>query len=146
LSITSNAAFAKQLERLARKIAGGAEDARILDRARVVAQAELDLARVRRAKIALIERVLAFGNLGRPQSYTPVAGAIRFLNAIEAGRVPKMSEQVDVSATMPTQEPDRSAEAVRRALPELLKLERYERRAAALRDRAIQNMRKIVNR
>jgi hypothetical protein len=30
---------------------------------------------------------------------------------------------------------DRLAEAVRRALPELIKLERYERRAAALRDR-----------
>ena len=32
--------------------------------------------------------------------------------------------------------PERSAEAVRRVLPGLLKLGRYERRAAALRDRS----------
>jgi hypothetical protein len=38
----------------------------------------------------------------------------------------------------PPQEPDRSAEALRRALPELLKLDRYERRALSRRDRAVQ--------
>ena len=38
---------------------------------------------------------------------------------------------------MPSQEPDRSAEAVRRVLPELRKLDRYERRAAAQRERAV---------
>ena len=38
---------------------------------------------------------------------------------------------------MPSQEPDRSAEAVRRVLPELRKLDRYERRAAVRRDRAV---------
>jgi hypothetical protein len=142
LSITSNVAFAKQLEKLARRIAGGAEDGRILDRARVAAQAELDLARIRRAKIALIERVLAFGNLDLPQGL--VADAVQLLNAIKAGRLPAMPKQVDFSATIPTLEPDRSAEAVRRALPELLKLERYARRAAALRDRAIRAIRNIL--
>jgi len=38
---------------------------------------------------------------------------------------------IDALATTPSQEPDRSAEAVRRVLPELHKLDRYERRAAA---------------
>jgi hypothetical protein len=38
---------------------------------------------------------------------------------------------------MPTEEPARTAEAARRALPELVRLYRYERRAAARRDRAI---------
>ena len=37
---------------------------------------------------------------------------------------------------MPATEPERSVEAVRRALPELLKLERYEQRAAARRERS----------
>jgi hypothetical protein len=37
---------------------------------------------------------------------------------------------IDTSATTPSQEPYRSAEAVRRVLPELRKLNRYERRAA----------------
>jgi hypothetical protein len=50
-----------------------------------------------------------------------------------------MPKPIDASATMPSQEPDRSAEAVRRVLPELRKLDRYERRAAARRDRAVLN-------
>jgi hypothetical protein len=58
LSITSTAAFAKDLDKLVRKIAGDSEDAIVLERARAVAQADLELARVRRAKVALIERAL----------------------------------------------------------------------------------------
>ena len=50
-SITSSPAFAKQLAKLARKIAGDTEDVIILDRARAAAEALLDLARVRRAKV-----------------------------------------------------------------------------------------------
>jgi hypothetical protein len=41
---------------------------------------------------------------------------------------------------MPPHEPERSAEAVRQVLPELRKLDRYERRAAARRDRAVLNL------
>ena len=128
LSITSSAAVAKQLDNLVRKIAGDSEDAIVLERARAIAQAELDLARVRRAKLALIERASAFGELDPPQ--LTVTQMIRVLNAFDRGRliIPK---------TMPSQEPDRSAEADRRVLPELRKLDRYERRAAAQRERAV---------
>jgi hypothetical protein len=113
LSITSTAAFAKQLDNLVREIAGDTEDAIMLERARAAAQAELDLAQIRRAKVALIERASALGELdqGRPTLPEPTA--------------------------LPSQEPDRSAEAIRRVLPELRKLDRYERRAAARRDRAL---------
>jgi hypothetical protein len=45
LSITSTAAFAKQLDKLVRKIAGDSKDAIVLERARAIAQAELDLSR-----------------------------------------------------------------------------------------------------
>jgi hypothetical protein len=38
---------------------------------------------------------------------------------------------------MPSQEPQRTAEAVRRILPELIRLHRYESRAVTRRDRAI---------
>jgi len=137
LSITSTAAFAKHLDRLVRKIAGDSEEAIVLERARAVAQAELELARVRRTKVALIERASAFGQLDPPR--LTVTQMIRLLNAFDRGRliVPK---PLDASATMPSQEPHRSAEAVRRVLPELRKLDRYERRAAARRDRAVLNL------
>jgi hypothetical protein len=133
LSTASSAAFAKELDKLARKIAGETEDAIMLERARALAQAELDLARVRRAKLALIERASAFGELDPPR--LTVTQMIRILNAFERGRliVPK---PIDALATMPSQEPRRTAEAVRRVLPDLRKLDRYERRAAAQRDRA----------
>ena len=107
LSFGPNAPLAPQLETLARKIAGNAVDAITLERAREIAQAEFDLARVRRAKVALIESARA---------------------CVAADRPP-----------MPPHDPDRSAEAIRRVLPELRKLERYERRAAARRDRAVVN-------
>jgi hypothetical protein len=132
LSITSTAAVAKQLDNLVREIAGDSEDAILLERARAIAHAELDLARVRRAKVALIERASAFGELDPPR--LTVTQVIRLLNAFERGR--PIPQPIDASATMPSQEPDRSAEAVRRALPDLRKLERYERRSAARRDRA----------
>jgi hypothetical protein len=134
LSISSTAAFAKQLDKLVHKIAGDTEDEIVLERARAVAQAQLELARVRRAKVALIERASAFGELDPPQ--LTVAQLIRIMNALDRGRliVPK---PIDASAAMPSQEPERSAEAVRRVLPKLRKLDRYERRAAAQRDRAV---------
>ena len=118
LNITSTAAFAKQLNKLARKIAGDTKDAITLERARAIAQAELDLARVRRAKVSLIERASAFGELDPPQAFSAVTQIKRFFNALDRGKLilPKPS---DSSATMPSQEPDRSAEAVRRVLPDL---------------------------
>lgn len=137
LSITSSAAYAKQLDKLVRKIIGDTADAILLERARAIAQAELELARVRRVKVALIERASAFGELDPPQPFRSVTQIIRLLNAIDRGRVPSFPEAVESSATMPSQEPDRSAEAIRRVLPELRKLDRYERRAVARRDRAV---------
>lgn len=143
LSLTSSAAFAKRLDELARKIAGDSKSEIILEYARAAAQAELDLARVRQVKVALIERVLALGALDAPQDFGSFAEEIRNLKSILSGKVPPaLPERIDPAATMPTQEPERTAEAVRRALPALLKLDRYESRAIARRDRAIREIAK----
>ena len=56
IDLTANA---KQVENLARKIAGGSGSKIVWDHAINAAQAQLDLARVQRVKIALIERVRA---------------------------------------------------------------------------------------
>jgi len=144
VSMSSNAAFAKELDRLVREIAGDTKDAIALERARAVAEAELELARVRRAKVALIERASAFGELDPPRpARVAVSQALRVLNSIVRnpnapieGAV-TFPEPIDASATMPLQEPDRSAEDVRRVLPELRKLDRYEHRAAMRRDQAV---------
>jgi hypothetical protein len=147
LSITSTAEYAKQLETLVRKIAGDTKDAVKLERARAIAQAELELARVRRAKVALIERASAFGELDPPRpSRVTAFQLLRVLKAIVRNPGEPIADGVTFSepigslATMPSQEPYRSGEAVRRVLPELRKLNRYERRAAMRRDRAVRDL------
>jgi hypothetical protein len=74
---------------LARKIAGKTTDVIILECARDVAQTELDLAQIRRIKVALIERMLAFGELEAPQAFESTREIIRYLNAWERGRAPR---------------------------------------------------------
>jgi len=113
----------------------------LLERARAVARAELELGRVRQAKAALITRAMAFGTLNPPPRINKTRLIIRWLKAYE--RYLPVPKPIDHSATMPSQEPDRSAEAMRRALPELLKLDRYERRASAMRDRAVYDLAEV---
>jgi hypothetical protein len=139
VSVGASATLAPQLDKLARKIAGNAINAITLERAREIAQAELDLARVRRAKVALIERTRAFAATDRAQ--VSVSRADGDLKATSERGSATMSEPTDCAPMMPPQDseqdPNRSAEAIRRVLPELRKLDRYERRAAARRDRAV---------
>jgi hypothetical protein len=94
-SINSSSGSAKQLNKLARKIAGRTDDPILIDHARAAAQAEVDLAHVRRVKVALIESVL---------------GDLQFLNPSTP------------------------------ILLELQKLDRYERRASARRERALRQI------
>ena len=137
---TSSAALAKKVEKLARKIAGNTRDEIILGHARDAAYAELDLARVRRAKVALIERASALGPLGTPRLFNSAREAERFLNLVVHGKTPTMPNAVGPFATMPAEKFERTTEAIRRVLPELVKLDRYESRAAARRDRAVRHI------
>ena len=142
LSLTSSAAIAKRLDALARKLAGNSKNENILEHSRTAAQAELDLARVRQVKVALIERASALGSLDTPQVFGSLAQEIRYLKSVLSGRSPPaLPQRIDpLATTMPTEEPERTAEAIRRALPELAKLDRYESRAVARRDRAIRQI------
>ena len=134
-AITSSAKWAKGVERLACAIAGDTSDVIILEYARTAAEAEFDLAQIRRVKVAIIERIMAFGEANGPRTFESVAEVKRFFSGLDRGEL-VLPNPVDAPA-MPETEPERSAEAVRRALPELVKLDRYERRAASQRQRAV---------
>ena len=82
-------------------------------------QAEFDLAHAREAKVAPIKGMSAHGELDTSRDMGTVIKA------------------VDSSTTIPAQEPERPAEAAQRARPELRKLDRYESRPVARRDRTI---------
>jgi hypothetical protein len=137
---------AQHVERLGLQIAGDIQDEIGLDLARAAAAAMLELERVRHVKLALIERSSAFGGLVAPKRFRNAVAEVRLLIAMERwtsrgkGRMPALPRTADPLATMPAEEPDRSAEAIRRVLPELVKLCRYESRAVARRDRAIRRL------
>jgi hypothetical protein len=142
LSISATGALAKQVEGLAREIAGDTENPITLEHAWAAALAELERARARRTKVALIERARAFGDFDPPQLFSSVREAIGFSKAV-ARDMSITRKPIDRAAALLSQEPDGSVEAIRRAIPELLKLDRYERRAAARRDRAISALVKV---
>jgi hypothetical protein len=134
------AAFAREADMLARQIAGDSEDKITIEGARDAAEAELELARVRRVKVAQIERVTAFGRFDVPKRFASPKDEAAWIMQHYFGATlwkgrPKFA--VDPLPAMPSQEPQRTAEAVRRILPELIKLNRYESRAVTRRDRAI---------
>ena len=137
-SVATSAEFAKHVESLARKIAGCGADAVSLEVARAVARAEFELAQIRRVRVALIARMAEFGELEVPDPLRTCRDVIRSLTSIDRGRPCDLS--VPTPPSMPSSEPERSVEAVRRALPELLKLDRYERRATARRDGATRQL------
>lgn len=137
--VATSAEFAKHVESLARKIAGCGADAVSLEVARAVARAEFELAQIRRVRVALIARMAEFGELEVPDPLRTCRDVIRSLTSIDRGR----PCDLPTPPSVPSTEPERSAEAVRRALPELLKLDRYERRATARRDRATRHPRKM---
>jgi hypothetical protein len=134
----SGAAVARYVEALAQEIAGGNPSA--MPSAREAAEAELELDRVRRVKIAMIEHIAALGRLEpAPIFRSPLDEAAWIILHYWGERWwpsrPKFA--VDPLPAMPAEEPARTAEAVRRALPQLVRLNHYERRAEARRDRAI---------
>jgi hypothetical protein len=134
----SGAEVARDVEVLAQEIAGGKTSA--MPSAREAAEATLELDRVRRIKIAVIEHVAALGRLEpAPIFRAPLDEAAWIMLHYWGVRLwpsrPKLA--VDHLPAILTEEPARTTEAVRRALPELVRLNRYDRRAAARRDRAI---------
>ena len=148
-----DAATAGKLDQLARQIAGDSNSEIILELARSAAEAEFDLARVRLAWVALINRVSAFGAIDpfsdelakdKPK-WQRLRAELRHFKARLSGATLQSPVQdfIDSTEDMPTQEPERTAEAVRRALPELVKLDRYQVRAASRRNRAIKEIIKI---
>jgi hypothetical protein len=122
---------------------GKAKDQHALASAREIAEAEFELARVRRIKVAMIERAHNLGRLEPRKLFRTTkdeaAWIMQHYWGIRLWNIrPKCA--VDTLPPMPEEEPARTVEAVRRVLPELLRLERYEARAAARRDRAIRQL------
>jgi hypothetical protein len=90
----------------------------------------------------VIARALTFAEFDPPQAFSSATEASRVL---DAGLRSGVATVPIKSAVTPTQEPDGTAEAVQRVLPELIKLDRYEHRFCMLRDRAVLAMVDVIN-
>jgi hypothetical protein len=136
--VNAHGEYVKDIEALARKIAGNSTDVVVLECARTIAQAEFDLARIRRLKVGLVSRVKAFDEFGPPATFQSLCEINQFFKGFDRGELilPERSKP----PTMPTTEPERSAEVIRRALPELMRLNRYERHAGTRRAQAMHTL------
>ena len=111
----------KQLEELSRLFAGDASDAKMLGLAETAADGQADLTRVRNVKTAMLERALMKtqeGNRAQPE-------------LLDSSRPLLIGE---------AEEEQSFVNAVRHILPELTKIDRYERRATSRRNRAIHEL------
>jgi hypothetical protein len=126
---------AKEVEELARSIAGNSASSMVLECARTAAEAMLALARVRRLRMALLEQIRRFGNSIASAGSAP--REIRYLRTSLRGLTPEGA--VNVSRTSA----DRTAQSLRRLLPELRTLDAYERRAWSRREKALGAIRDI---
>ena len=73
--------FEKQIENLARQIAGDAVDRTTLAPARVAAEAELELQRIRELKAAMYERIKAYGDFDGTKLFQSDKEEIRWMKA-----------------------------------------------------------------
>ena len=130
------AEFTRELETLARQIVGETTGELAMELARAAAAAELDLARIRQVNIGLIERLAASGVLDAHEILGSPANQVARVTRTRLDATVEMECLVDRLPAMPAGKRERTVEAVRRALPELARLVRYETQAAARRDRA----------
>jgi hypothetical protein len=122
--ISGQTEYASLIDKLASKISGKIADPGIRECARLIASAQLELDRFRRVQIGSIE----CGRMFEPNDEQHDEGPPEGGHAIGVDFVIKRSRSF--------REVD-EAEAVRRALPKLTKIVRYERRAAKKRDDAV---------
>jgi hypothetical protein len=126
----------EDLELLVRHIAGDVTNQHLLQFARSAARAHLDLVRVRQIKVDIINRVLKFGVL-EPPRFRLLMAEMRYLKLQPDELVAWPTWAV---GPIPSEEQECAAEAVRRMIPELRKLNRYEARAYAIKASALREV------
>ena len=82
-SLATRGSALEQIETLARTLAGEGADDTAIEHARSAAEADIEMNRARRAKLALIERVESFGSVEVPR-YSPTNHAeVRWLTTLD---------------------------------------------------------------
>jgi hypothetical protein len=143
IPVWSDLALAPRAEAIALTIAGPNADAEILDYARQIGEAQVDLNRVRSLRREVIARMLS-----QPRSdcrFTPLQQVRlinRFLNRVERNKATSIDlETIDpVLHPKPVEGDAKLVAILVDSVGELTRLERYERRALSRRKAAIRNI------
>lgn len=115
-----------------------------LEHARSVVRAHFDLLRIREVKRDLMERVYGFGAVGPLRRFRSRSAEIRYLMRQPLDRPLRWPQRLDPAAKMPVDRDERAAETVRRLLPDLRKLNSYERRAFKAKQDALHKLAELM--
>ena len=132
LPVCSIPALSEEVETLARDIAGRGANAQTQELARRVAEAQIDLHRVRSARHQLLFDTL---NKENYESYANMRMKVKLLRALLRPNPPDISMEALEFAT--PQGPDKLATILSGKAKKLLAMDRYERRALSRRKFAI---------
>jgi hypothetical protein len=131
LPVCSNPALSEEVETLAREIAGPGANAETQDLARQVAEAQIDLRRVRYARHKLLSDALADRHYDNWREKMAVLRSLRRENA------PDLPVENLVAFLNTPQGPHKFATILSQEAKQLLAMDRYERRALSRRKSAI---------
>jgi hypothetical protein len=135
LPVGSIPALSEEVEALAREIAGPGANAATQELARRVAEAQIDLRRVRHARHQFLSDTLSW----EYYSYTKMRMKVKILRALLRPNPPDIStEALEFATSNPSLEgPDKLATILLEQAKELLAMDRYERRALSRRKFAV---------
>jgi len=135
LPVCSNPALSEEVETLAREIAGPGANAETQDLARQVAEAQIDLRRVRYARHKLLSDALAEPYYEPRANTRKKLALLRFLLQKNAPDLPVENVAAILNST--PQGPHKFATILSQEARQLLAMDRYERRALSRRKFAI---------
>jgi hypothetical protein len=135
LPVGSIPALSEDVETLARKIAGPGANAETQELARRVAEAQIDVRRVRYARHQFLSDTLS----QEYYSYTKMRMKVKILRALLRPNPPDISMEAleFATSTSSLQGPDKLATILLEEAKELLAMDRYERRALSRRKFAV---------
>jgi len=135
LPVCSNPEFSEQAETLAREIAGPDAKPEILDLARRVAEAQIDLRRVRYARHQLLSRALDDPHYETRADKRKKSAVLRILSRRKLPGV--LAERLLKFVSTRPEGPPKLALLLSQEAKQLLGMDRYERRALSRRKSAI---------